>query len=264
MKKSSRLQNRNTPERALLRDLRRVARLTGRRLVTGAVYQRHGAFGISTLISRFGSWNAALAARRPRRDAALEGAGSRDDAEPRRRVAQARPPAGLRRAHHGKWHLEIRGRHLPQAVRLVAQSARRVRGLRPDGQPRHRRSAEPAEGWTPQVPQRRLPPAGHRADPRQLPLPHVRRRPGDGSRRAAACRSHRAVVERRRDGAVQPPDPVRHVQSRCKGDTLHRQVSKRAPPRYRTAHDQRRGRRRRNKGKKTCPPPTRPTASSSS
>src|SRR4051812_36607037 len=57
-----RLQNRNTPERTLLRDLRRVARLTGRRLVTGAVYQQHGAFGISTLISRFGSWNAALEA----------------------------------------------------------------------------------------------------------------------------------------------------------------------------------------------------------
>ena len=57
-----RLPNRNTPERALLRDLRRVARFSVRRLVSGALYSRYGAFGKSTMIARFGSWNAAVEA----------------------------------------------------------------------------------------------------------------------------------------------------------------------------------------------------------
>jgi hypothetical protein len=54
--------HRDIPERTLVRDLRRVARRTGSRRVTGAVYRQHGAFGASTLIRRFGSWNAAVEA----------------------------------------------------------------------------------------------------------------------------------------------------------------------------------------------------------
>jgi hypothetical protein len=54
--------HRDIPERTLVRDLRRVARRTGCRVVTADVYRQHGAFGASTLISRFGSWNAAVEA----------------------------------------------------------------------------------------------------------------------------------------------------------------------------------------------------------
>ena len=54
--------HRDIPERTLVRDLRRVARRTGCRLVTAAAYRQHGAFGTSTLICRFGSWNAAVEA----------------------------------------------------------------------------------------------------------------------------------------------------------------------------------------------------------
>jgi 5-methylcytosine-specific restriction endonuclease McrA len=54
--------HRNVPDRALVRDLRRVARKTGRRRVTAALYAEHGAFRPNTLARRFGSWNAALGA----------------------------------------------------------------------------------------------------------------------------------------------------------------------------------------------------------
>jgi HNH endonuclease/Homing endonuclease associated repeat len=54
--------HRNVPERELVRDLRRVARETGRRRVTSALYGEHGTFRPNTLARRFGSWNAALGA----------------------------------------------------------------------------------------------------------------------------------------------------------------------------------------------------------
>src|SRR5471032_208909 len=54
--------HRNVPDRELVRDLRRVARKTGRRHVTSAFYAEHGTFRPNTLARRFGSWNAALGA----------------------------------------------------------------------------------------------------------------------------------------------------------------------------------------------------------
>lgn len=55
-----RFRHRDIPDHTLVRDLRRVARATGRRRVTLALYAEHGAFGPGTLTRRFGSWNAAL------------------------------------------------------------------------------------------------------------------------------------------------------------------------------------------------------------
>ncbi len=57
-----RFRHRDIPDRELVRDLRRVARATGRRRVTSALYAEHGAFRPGTLARRFGSWNAALGA----------------------------------------------------------------------------------------------------------------------------------------------------------------------------------------------------------
>jgi hypothetical protein len=57
-----RFRHRNIPDHKLVRDLRRVARATGRRRVTLALYAEHGAFGPGTMTRRFGSWNAALGA----------------------------------------------------------------------------------------------------------------------------------------------------------------------------------------------------------
>ena len=53
---------RNTPREVLLRDLRRVAHLSGERSPTIAIYDRHGRVSAQALIHRFGSWNQALAA----------------------------------------------------------------------------------------------------------------------------------------------------------------------------------------------------------
>jgi hypothetical protein len=57
-----RFKHRNVPDRELVRDLRRVARETGRRCVTSILYAEHGTFGAGTLARRFGSWNGALSA----------------------------------------------------------------------------------------------------------------------------------------------------------------------------------------------------------
>jgi hypothetical protein len=57
-----RFKHRDVPDRELVRDLRRVARETGRRRVTSLLYGEHGAFGPGTIARRFGSWNAALGA----------------------------------------------------------------------------------------------------------------------------------------------------------------------------------------------------------
>jgi hypothetical protein len=57
-----RYKHRNIPDRELVRDLRRVARETGRRRVTAQLYIEHGTFRPNTLARRFGSWNAALGA----------------------------------------------------------------------------------------------------------------------------------------------------------------------------------------------------------
>lgn len=62
MVKFVRFKHRDIPDRELVRDLRRVARETGRRRVTSILYAEHGAFGPGTLARRFGSWNAALGA----------------------------------------------------------------------------------------------------------------------------------------------------------------------------------------------------------
>ena len=53
---------RNTPREELLRDLRRVARLSGGRSPSTAIYDAHGRVSSRAMINRFGSWNAALAA----------------------------------------------------------------------------------------------------------------------------------------------------------------------------------------------------------
>lgn len=52
----------NTPREVLLQDLQRVARLSGGRSPTIAVYDQHGLVSAQTLIHRFGSWNQALEA----------------------------------------------------------------------------------------------------------------------------------------------------------------------------------------------------------
>jgi hypothetical protein len=57
-----RFKHRNISDRELVRDLRRVARKTGRRRVTGQLYAAHGTYRPNTLARRFGSWNAALGA----------------------------------------------------------------------------------------------------------------------------------------------------------------------------------------------------------
>ncbi len=62
MVKFVRFKHRDVPDRELVRDLRRVARATGRRRVTSMLYAVHGTFTPNTLARRFGSWNAALGA----------------------------------------------------------------------------------------------------------------------------------------------------------------------------------------------------------
>src|SRR5471030_3096475 len=57
-----RFKHRDIPDRELVRDLRRVARKTGRRRVTGSLYAEHGTYRPNTMWRRFGSWNAALGA----------------------------------------------------------------------------------------------------------------------------------------------------------------------------------------------------------
>jgi hypothetical protein len=57
-----RFKHRDVPDRELVRDLRRVARATGRRRVTSVLYAERGTFAPNTLARRFGSWNAALRA----------------------------------------------------------------------------------------------------------------------------------------------------------------------------------------------------------
>src|SRR5882724_9355098 len=53
---------RNTPEKVLLEDLRRVSRQIGGRSPSTTIYGEHGSLSAEALIHRFGSWNAALAA----------------------------------------------------------------------------------------------------------------------------------------------------------------------------------------------------------
>jgi hypothetical protein len=57
-----RAQHRNVPSERLVEDLRRVGRALGRGTLTQAMYRAHGEFCPLTLASRFGGWNAALAA----------------------------------------------------------------------------------------------------------------------------------------------------------------------------------------------------------
>ena len=57
-----RFRHRSIPDRELVRDLRRVARKTGRRPLTAGLYAEHGAYGRNTFAHRFGSWNKALEA----------------------------------------------------------------------------------------------------------------------------------------------------------------------------------------------------------
>jgi hypothetical protein len=57
-----RFKHRDIPDRELVRDLRRVARKTGRRRVTSLLYAEHGTYRPNTMWRRFGSWNAALGA----------------------------------------------------------------------------------------------------------------------------------------------------------------------------------------------------------
>lgn len=58
-----RLQPKNTPEKVLLGDLRRVSRQTGDRSPSTTTYDAHGNFSSQVFGQRFGSWNAALAQR---------------------------------------------------------------------------------------------------------------------------------------------------------------------------------------------------------
>src|SRR4029453_11509814 len=53
--------NYRQPDSALLADLRAVARRMRTRVLTTTLYRAHGRFDRSTIISRFGSWNAAVA-----------------------------------------------------------------------------------------------------------------------------------------------------------------------------------------------------------
>jgi hypothetical protein len=66
------LQPKNTPEKVLLGDLRRVSRQTCDRSPSTTTYDAHGNFSSQVFGQRFGSWNAALAAaglrvRKPRK-----------------------------------------------------------------------------------------------------------------------------------------------------------------------------------------------------
>jgi hypothetical protein len=56
------LRSMNTPREVLLQDLRRVARLSGKRSPTIAIYDEHGRVSAQAIIHRFGSWNQALEA----------------------------------------------------------------------------------------------------------------------------------------------------------------------------------------------------------
>ena len=53
--------NHRKPDHELLADLRAVARKMRTRVLTTTLYRAHGRFDRSTIISRFGSWNAAVA-----------------------------------------------------------------------------------------------------------------------------------------------------------------------------------------------------------
>src|SRR5471030_242362 len=55
---------RNTPPKALIADLRRVARENDDVRVTVTLYADKGRFGTNTMMRCFGSWNAALSAAR--------------------------------------------------------------------------------------------------------------------------------------------------------------------------------------------------------
>lgn len=57
-----RFRPRNTPLTALIADLRRTARRCAGSRLTVTAYGRHGSFAPTTILRRFGSWNAALEA----------------------------------------------------------------------------------------------------------------------------------------------------------------------------------------------------------
>ena len=72
-----RLQPKNTPERVLLKDLRRVSRQTRDRSPSTTTYDAHGNYSAQVFGQRFGSWNAALQAaglriRKPRKIAEID------------------------------------------------------------------------------------------------------------------------------------------------------------------------------------------------
>jgi hypothetical protein len=56
------LHHRNVPEQVLLADLQRVAGEAETDSVTTTAYERLGQFNVTTVLNRFGSWNAALTA----------------------------------------------------------------------------------------------------------------------------------------------------------------------------------------------------------
>lgn len=52
--------HRNVPDEELLADLKRVASKLGRETVTRVEYDKHGKYGVTTFLRRFGKWNKAL------------------------------------------------------------------------------------------------------------------------------------------------------------------------------------------------------------
>ena len=204
--------HRNVPERELVRDLRRVARETGRRRVTSALYGEHGTFRPNTLARRFGSWNAALGAaglpvtqRWKVPDAVL----LKNLADVWRRLG--RQPTWRELTKRGGFSMFAGATY----KRRFGSWHKALRAFEAFVNKRPPRCPAPArQDRRPPVARGQLAPARHGADPRQLSLPHVRRQSGEGSRRDPARRSHRALVEGRTDRAGQSPDAVRDLQHR--------------------------------------------------
>ena len=199
------------------------------------LYGVRGKFRSNTLTERFGSWNAGLRAA----GVPVTQVRGATDAELFDNIATVwrklgRQPAGRElirgggvstfsesayKRRFGSWHKALRA-----FERFVNNGSRdaRLPAPSPDGEPGSEAAPPPKKKQAYQAPpphrtRHQMAPARHGADPRQLPLPHVRRQPGEGSCRDPACRSHRAMVEGRQDRTRQPPDalpPMQHRQER--------------------------------------------------
>ena len=60
MKFELKLRKRNISKEELVADLQKIAKEVGQDTITAVTYTERGAFGVNTMLRRFGSWNEAL------------------------------------------------------------------------------------------------------------------------------------------------------------------------------------------------------------